>query len=89
MNTLEEFEKRLSNLLDFIDENKEELIQKHNVSLNLNCFYMKDDDMRYTGATIGNPFDSSIAIYSLFKIRPEFIEFLEKTIEVAKRSSKR
>ena len=52
MNTLEKFEKRLSNLLGFIDENKEELIQKHNVGLYLNCSYVMNDDPYSTGAVV-------------------------------------
>ena len=84
MNTLEEFEKRLSNLLDFIDENKEELIHKHKLGLYLNCSYLDGDDPYDMGAATGNIADISYAIYCFLEKRPQFIEFLEKTIETTK-----
>ena len=89
MNTLAEFRKRLENLLDFVDENSDELIDKYELGLYLNCSHLEDNDSRTTESVIGRPFDILFAIHSFLEKRPEFIEFLEKTIEIAKRSAKR
>ena len=80
MNTLEEFEKRLSNLLDFIEENKDELTHKHNFGLYLSCIYIKDDYPYNTGAAIGTIFNISCTIRSFFRKHPEISKYLEKII---------
>lgn len=87
MNTLEEFEKRLNNLLDFIKENKGELIYKYNLGMYFNCSYIKDGYLYDTGDSIGNPLDISLAIFIFLEKQPRFIEFLEKNIAIAKRSA--
>ena len=89
MNTLEEFEKRLSNLLDFIEENSDELANKHKIGMYLSCLYIKDRNPYCDGLIIGNAINAYCSISSFLKKNPEFIDFFEKTIEVAKRSSKR
>ena len=85
MNTLEEFEKRLSNLLDFVEENSDELANKHKLGLYLSCLYIKDRNPYNEGAIIGNSINASCSISSFLKKNPEFIEFFETTIEVAKK----
>lgn len=89
MNTLEEFKKKLDNLLDFVNENSDELIDKYELGLYLNCSHIEGTDSRNTESVIGKPFDIFFSIYSFLEKRPDFIEFLEKTIEITKREIKR
>ena len=85
MNTLEEFEKRLENLLDFVEENSGELIHKYKLGMFLSCLYIKDRNPYDDGLIIGNAINTSCSISIFLKKHPEFIELFETAIEVAKK----
>lgn len=85
MNTLEEFRKRLDNLLDFVDENSDELIHKYKIGMYLSCLYIKDRNPYDDGLIIGNAINTSCSISSFLKKHPEFIELFETAIEVSKK----